>query len=190
MKWFESLVQLPTRCEKSFATNVSYSVDPCSAGVLKLVHSDMASFICIHTLQTERKHIIRVIINELKHHWSVPLISLETSELLCQALKLCWDAQQSWGKILYCFCSLPYWQRALVTEFKFHLSHIILQAIITVKRVTLNKEWATEQKSFVSVYIKKQQWLILLWRLGALNVNQNTQSRGGNQAPAEKCDNV
>lgn len=147
MKWFESLVQLPTRCEKSFATDVPHSVDPCSVSVLKLVHGDMASFISIHTLQRERKKYYIVIIKQLKHHWSLSFISLETSELRQQALTLCWDAQRSWERILYCFCALPYWQRTLVTEFrfKFCFSHTIIQDMITVKCVTLNKEWATEQ---------------------------------------------
>lgn len=44
------LTLLPTRCEKSFAANISHSVDPRSAGVLKLIHNDMASFIRIQTL--------------------------------------------------------------------------------------------------------------------------------------------
>lgn len=44
-----------TRCEKSSATNIPDSVDPRSTGVLKLIHDDVASFICIHTLTKKMK---------------------------------------------------------------------------------------------------------------------------------------
>lgn len=44
-----------TRCEKSSATNIPDSVDPRSTGVLKLIHDDVASFICIHTLTKKKK---------------------------------------------------------------------------------------------------------------------------------------
>lgn len=43
--------ELHTRCEQSSATNVSESIDSCSAGVLELIHFDVAFFICVYILK-------------------------------------------------------------------------------------------------------------------------------------------